>query len=62
MKKQIILFLSIFFLGINSIYAKETVKFSDCVDGDTIKVLVDGKENSISSGLKDELMKIIKEL
>ena len=47
MKKKIILLTSIFFIGINNIYAKETVKFSDCVDGDTIKVLLDNKKYTI---------------
>ena len=47
MKKKIFFILSIFFIGINSIFAKETVKFSDCVDGDTIKVLVSGEEKTI---------------
>ena len=45
--KKIILFISIFFLSINNIYAKEEVKFSSCVDGDTIKVLLDNKEYTI---------------
>ena len=47
MKNKLILILSIFFLGINSIYAKETVKLSACVDGDTIKVLLDNKEYTV---------------
>ena len=47
MKKKIILLIGIFFIGINNIYAKEIVKFSDCVDGDTIKVLVDNKKYTI---------------
>lgn len=47
MKKKIILILSIFFIGINYTYAKEKVEFSDCVDGDTIKILVDGKEKTV---------------
>jgi len=47
MKKNIILILSIFFIGINFTYAKEIVKFSDCVDGDTIKILLDNKEYTI---------------
>ena len=47
MKKKIIILLSIFFIGINSIYAKEVVKFSDCVDGDTIKILLDNKEYTV---------------
>ena len=47
MKKKIILLISIFFIGINNIYAREKVKFSDCVDGDTIKVLVDNKKYTV---------------
>ena len=45
--KKIILILSIFFLSISNIYAKEVVKFSNCVDGDTIKVLLDNKEYTV---------------
>ncbi len=44
--KKIILLLSIFFIGVNIVYG-ETVKFSDCVDGDTIKVLIDKKERTV---------------
>ena len=47
MKKKIILILSTFFIGINFTYAKETVKFSDCVDGDTIKILVGKEEKTV---------------
>lgn len=47
MKSKMILIISIFFLSINSVYAKEKVEFSDCVDGDTIKVLLDEKEYTI---------------
>lgn len=47
MKKKIILILSIFFIGINFTYAKEPVEFSKCVDGDTIKVLLDNKEYTV---------------
>jgi len=47
MKNKLFLILSIFFLGVNSIYAKETVKFSDCVDGDTIKILVDNEIKTV---------------
>ena len=47
MKKKIIIILSIFFIGINCTYAKEKVEFSDCVDGDTIKILVDGKVKTV---------------
>lgn len=42
--KKLIIFLSLFMIGTNSIYTKEVVEFSKCVDGDTIKVLLDGKE------------------
>ena len=45
--KKLIIFLSLFLIGINSIYAKETVEFSKCVDGDTIKILLDGKEYTV---------------
>ena len=47
MKKKIFLLISIFFIGINFIYAKEKVEFSDCVDGDTIKILVDGEVKTV---------------
>ena len=45
--KKIIFIISIFFIGINITYAKETVKFSKCVDGDTIKILMNNKEHTI---------------
>ena len=44
MKNKIILLISIFFLFTNNVYAKETVKFSKCVDGDTFRVYLDEKE------------------
>lgn len=47
MKKKIILFISIFLLLINNVYAKEKVKFKKCVDGDTIKVIIDDTEYTI---------------
>jgi len=47
MKKKIFILITVFFLGINTISAKETVKFSDCVDGDTIKVLLDNKKYTV---------------
>lgn len=47
MKKQLILLISIFFICINNVYAKELVKFSKCVDGDTIKVIIDNEEYTI---------------
>lgn len=42
--KKIILYLSIFFIGINVIEAKEKVTLSSCVDGDTIKILLKNEE------------------
>lgn len=45
--KKLIIFLIIFLVGIDFAYAKETVEFSKCVDGDTIKVLLDEKEYTI---------------
>ena len=47
MKKHIILIISIFFIGIDFVYAKENVKYSDCVDGDTIKVLLNNEEKTV---------------
>lgn len=47
MKKKLILMISIFFIGLNSVYANEKVKFSNCVDGDTFKVLLDNKEYTV---------------
>lgn len=47
MIKKIIIFLITIITGINIVYAKETVKFSKCVDGDTIKVIKDEKEYTV---------------
>ena len=47
MKKKLIILICIFFIGINNIYAKEKVKFIDCVDGDTIKISLDNKEYTV---------------
>ena len=49
MKKKLILIISIFFIGINNVYANNSdiVKFSKCVDGDTFKVLLDKKEYTV---------------
>lgn len=47
MKKKIIIFLSTFLIGINITYAKEIVKFSKCVDGDTIKIILNEKEYTV---------------
>ena len=47
MKKKIILLILTFIIGLNNIYAKEKVKFVDCVDGDTIKISLDNKEYTV---------------
>lgn len=39
MKRKIILIITIFFIGIISVSAKEKVELSSCVDGDTIKII-----------------------
>lgn len=48
MKKlsKIVLVLLVFFMT-NNVYAKENVTFSKCVDGDTIKVLVNNEEKTV---------------
>ena len=45
--KKIILIISIFFIGLNYAYAKETVTFSRCMDGDTFKAILHDKEVTI---------------
>jgi len=49
MKKKLILMISIFFIGINFVYAEDIdiVTFSKCVDGDTFKVMLDSKEYTV---------------
>lgn len=47
MKNKVVIILSIFFLVLNQVYAKEEVEFSKCVDGDTIKVLLNRKEYTV---------------
>lgn len=47
MIKKLIILIITFLVGINFIYAKEKVTFSDCVDGDTIKVEIDGKKKTV---------------
>ena len=46
MKNKIILIISIFFVCITSVYAKEEVRLSDCVDGDTIKIILENEEKA----------------
>ncbi len=45
--KKILIILSILIVSINTVYAKEVVKFSKCVDGDTIKVEIDGEVKTV---------------
>ena len=45
--KKIILLISIFLIFINAVSAKEKVKYVACVDGDTIKVYLNGKEETV---------------
>lgn len=47
MKKQLFIMISIFFMCINIVYAKETVKLSNCVDGDTFRSIINDKEYTI---------------
>ena len=42
--KKIIIMISVFFMCINNVYAREEVKLSRCVDGDTFRVLINNKE------------------
>ena len=45
--RKIIFMISIFFIGLNFIYAKETVKYDSCIDGDTFKVSVNNEIKTI---------------
>lgn len=45
--KKMLLIISIFFIGLNFVYAKETVKYVACVDGDTIKVKIKGETKTV---------------
>lgn len=47
MKKYIVFIISIFLININFVLANETVKYADCVDGDTIKVYINDKEVTV---------------
>ena len=42
-----IIFMFIFFIGSANASSKEKVTFSKCVDGDTIKVNIDGEINIV---------------
>lgn len=45
--KKIILLLSIFFINVNFVYAKEEVEFYKCVDGDTFRAKINGEEHYV---------------
>ncbi len=47
MIKKTILFISIFLLLINNVYAKEKITLKKCIDGDTFKAIVNNKEYTI---------------
>lgn len=47
MKKKLILIIGIFFISTNIVFAKDRVTFSNCVDGDTFKIILDDKEYSV---------------
>ncbi len=47
MKKHIMLFILLLFININLVYAKETVKYTGCVDGDTFKVIIKDKKVTV---------------
>ena len=47
MKKITIFIISIFLININYVYAKETVKYAACVDGDTIKVFINNEKKMV---------------
>ena len=45
--KKVVLIITLLLLNINVVYAKEKVKFSDCVDGDTVKIILKNKEETL---------------
>ena len=47
MEKKLLVFISIFFIGINLVYAGERVEFVKCVDGDTFRVMLEGEEHLV---------------
>jgi len=47
MKNKLLLIISIFFLGINSVLANDSVTFSKCIDGDTFKIILNDSEYTI---------------
>lgn len=47
MKKNLLLIISIFLIGINNVFADDIVEYVNCIDGDTIKVKIDDKEKTV---------------
>ena len=47
MKKRLLLIISIFLIGINSVFADDVVEYVNCIDGDTIKVKINDEEKTI---------------
>lgn len=47
MRKILLFIVSLFLININFVYAKETVKYAACVDGDTIKVFINDEEKIV---------------
>ena len=45
--RKILFIVSLFLININFVYAKETVKYATCVDGDTIKVFINNEEKTV---------------
>ena len=45
--KKIMFLIFIFFVSINNVIAKEKVKLSSCIDGDTIKVIINNKTSTV---------------
>ena len=45
--KKVVLIITLLLLNINVVYAKEKVKFSECVDGDTVKIILKNKEETL---------------
>ena len=47
MKKILLFIISMFFINMNFVYANDNVKYASCVDGDTIKVILNDKEETV---------------
>ena len=47
MMKRLLLIVSIFFIGINTIYADDQVEYISCIDGDTIKIKLNDEEKTV---------------